>query len=52
MQDFLAGEVGFAKKTTNSRSLFSYFSFHNSSSINHSKEASISNQACWNKHSK
>ena len=52
MQDFLAGGVCFAEKATNSRSLFSNFSFHNSSSINHSRWASISKQLCWNKHSK
>ena len=34
---FLARGVCFAEKATNSRSLLSDFSFHNSSSINHSK---------------
>ena len=52
MQGFLVGEVCFAEKATNSRSLLSDFSFHDSSSINHSRWASISKQACWNKHSK
>ena len=42
----------FCRKATNSRSLLSDFSFHDSSSINHSRWASISKQACWNKHSK
>ena len=47
MQGFLAGGVCFAEKATNSRSLLSVFSFHNSSSINHSRWASISNHPCW-----
>ena len=37
----------FCQKATNSRSLLSNFSFHNSSSINHSRLASISNHPCW-----
>ena len=42
----------FCRKTTKSRSLLSDFSFYNSSSISHSRWASISKQDCWNKHSK
>ena len=37
MQSFLAEGVCFAEKATNSMSLISVFSFHNSSSNNHSK---------------
>ena len=46
MQGFLAGGVCFAEKATNNRSLLLDFSFHNSSSINHSRWASISNHPC------
>ena len=46
MQGFLAGGVCFAEKAINSRSLLSDFNFHNSSSINRSRWASISNHPC------
>ena len=37
----------FCRKAATDRSLLSAFSFHNSSSINHSKWASISKHPCW-----